>query len=234
MSSSGASPSLADRLVTACDTGDIPSVAAAVADGASVNEKGKDLFGTPWLPLTAAVAERHHDVAVCLLSHGADPNGDKVMDYGAYNSTAATLQLLIDAGGDVNRESNLEHPLFAAADGDHSEDNVRMMLAQPSLDLTVTYDGKTPVQYVRDKGEPALADLIAQEVSGKGPPIQLGRLSRRCGVACGWQIARRATLVRPLFCSLIAHVHCSWHDEACCGCGVVAVGREAASRGGGC
>ena len=32
-------PSLADRLVTACATGDLPSAKAAVADGVSVNER---------------------------------------------------------------------------------------------------------------------------------------------------------------------------------------------------
>ena len=41
-----------------------------------------------------------------------------------------------------------------------------MLLAQPCTDLTVTYYGKTLEQYVRNSGGPAVADLIADEVSG--------------------------------------------------------------------
>ena len=115
MSLPGASPSLADRLVTACDEGDLPSAKAAVADGASVNEEGRTPgWRRPVLPLAASVARKHHDVVVWLLSHGADPNGVDVMFYGARNSTTAILQLLIDAGGDVNRKSSGDPPLFAA------------------------------------------------------------------------------------------------------------------------
>ena len=99
-SSSAASPSLTGRLVTACTTGDLPSVRAAVADGASVNEPGSvEGVYDAVLPLTAAVERKHHDVVVWLLSHGADPNGDKVLYYTATASTPAILQLLIDAGG---------------------------------------------------------------------------------------------------------------------------------------
>ena len=168
MSSSAASPSLADRLATACYNGDLPSAKAAVADGASVNEKGKTPGWRFWgLPLAAAVWKQHHDVVVWLLCHGADPNGDVVMFYGAFNSTAAILQLLIDAGGDVNRESGGVPPL-SAVPGRNSEDKVRVLLAQPSLDLTITYNGKTPEQHARDCGRPAVAAMIAREVSGNG------------------------------------------------------------------
>ena len=47
-------------------------------------------------------------MVVWLLTHGADPNGDRVMWNGAFYRTAATLQLLIDAGGDVNGEGREE------------------------------------------------------------------------------------------------------------------------------
>ena len=53
-------------------------------------------------------------MALWLLSHGADPNGDEVMYYDASNSTACILRLLIDAGGDVNRESFRYPPLVSA------------------------------------------------------------------------------------------------------------------------
>ena len=172
MWSSSASPSPADRLATACDNGDLPSAKAAVADGASVNERGPPGCYT-YLPLAIAVRRQHHDVAAWLLSHGADPNGDSVMLHGARYSTVAILQLLIDAGGDVNRYSGGAPPLYWAVAG-NSEDRVRVLLAQPSLDLTIKWDGKTPERYARAEGAPALATMIAQEVSGKGLPILFG------------------------------------------------------------
>ena len=167
MSSSAASRSPAERLVTACYKGDLSSAKAAVADGASVNEEGwVPGWGSVWLPLASAVFWKHHDAVVWLLSHGADPNGVGIMVNCVVNSSAAILQLLIDAGGDVNRESVGQPPLFAAMLG-FSEDKVRMLLAQPSTDFTITNDdSETPEQWARDQGKPALADTIAQEVSG--------------------------------------------------------------------
>ena len=116
---------------------------------------------------------QHLDVVVWLLSHGADPNGDNVMYHGARDSAASILQLLIDAGGDVNRSSVGRPPLFTAMVGDNVDDNVRVLLAQPCLGLTITYSGETPEQYARYIGKPALADMIAQEVSRKGLPVVL-------------------------------------------------------------
>ena len=151
-------------------SGDLPSAKAAVADGASVNEEGT-ASGVGFysaLPLVAAVEKKKYDVVVWLLSHGADPNGNRLIFNGAFNSTAAIFQLLIDAGGDVNRKSFSEPPLFPALRGYNSKDTVRVLLAQPSLRLTIKYGGKTPEQYARVWREPALADMIAQEVSRKG------------------------------------------------------------------
>ena len=163
--SSGASPSPADRLVTACLNGDLPSAAAAVADGASVNQNGRapDWGGTA-LPLRAALLSEHLHVVVWLLSHGADPNGDSVMQYSVTRSSAAILQLLIDAGGDINRGSSLV-PLWS---GRYiKEGNVWVLLALPSLDLTVTDAGKTLERYARDCYQHITADMIALEVRGR-------------------------------------------------------------------
>ena len=94
------------------------------------------------LPLVAAVDWWRHDVVVWLLSHGADPNGYEVMYHSAWNGNAAILQLLIDAGGDVNRKSRGERPLFWAIGGRTGPGNLRLLLSQPSLDLTIKSDGK--------------------------------------------------------------------------------------------
>ena len=155
---------MSSPLATACADGDLPSALAAIAGGACVNEIGETLFGTV-LPLAAAAHKQHHDVVVWLLSLGADPNGDTVMYDGTVNSTPDILQLLIDTGGDVNRESGGVQPLFWAVEG-ISELSVRVLLGEPSLDFTVLFEGKTPEQFARYHHELALADMVGQEVRG--------------------------------------------------------------------
>ena len=108
----------------------------------------------------------HREVVVWLLSHGADPGADGVMYHGTTSTTADILQLLIDAGSDVNRNSGGWPPLVSALWGFNRKDNVQVLLAQPSLDIAIKYEGKTPEAYARDNGKSALADVIAQEVSG--------------------------------------------------------------------
>ena len=170
-----ASLSLAGRLTTACLNGDLPSAKAAIADGASVNEEGKAPgWHSARLPLAAAVTMRHNDVVVWLLSHGADPNGDHVTGHGALGSTTAILQLLIDAGGDVNRNTGDRPPLFWVIGENDSGDHFSLLLAQPSLDFTVTYDGKTPQQFAHDCiwVRIVLMDMIVQEVSRSSFPFE--------------------------------------------------------------
>ena len=113
-------------------------------------------------PLVAALTRRHVDVVAWLLSQGADPNGDSVMYYGT-DATPVALQLLVDAGGDVNRESSGGPPLFHALVC-NSEGSVRVLLATASLDFAVLHDYLTPEEFAQDWRRPALAELIAQEV----------------------------------------------------------------------
>ena len=77
------------------------------------------------------------------------------------------MRLLIDAGGDVNRNSGGYPPLTHCF---IYEDKVRVLLAQPCLQCAVECDGKTPEQHARDAGGLVVADMIAQEVSG-GPVL---------------------------------------------------------------
>ena len=165
---SSASLPVADRLVAACWNRDLPSAQAAIADGASVTEPGKESgWGGWWLPLKAAVYKQHLDLVVWLLSLGADPNSDGVMYYGAGYGTPAILQLLIDAGGDVNRESRKRLPLTKAAENNRDR-NAQVLLAQPALDFTVTRKGKTPEQWARDERRHRIIKLIEEEVRGRG------------------------------------------------------------------
>ena len=137
--------SLPDQLVAACSNGDIWAAKGLIDVGAVVNDKGSSSYNGLTLPLAAAVFQEHYSCVVLLLSHGADPNGEKVMSryYGAWSSTSAIFQLLIDSGGDVNRDSNHLPPLFGAVScyshrrGDVL-DRMRVLLAEPRLDVAAT------------------------------------------------------------------------------------------------
>jgi len=153
------------RLATACSNGDILSAKAAIADGASVNDKARPLgWVVSMVPLCAAVYRRHVSVVIMLLYHGADPNGDEVMWWGALTAPEI-LQLLIDAGGDVNRNSAGRPPLFTAARTFCGDATVRVLLRHPSLDLTAKHFCKTAEQFARDNHSTALADMIAHEAA---------------------------------------------------------------------
>ena len=164
--------------MVACFNGDVGSAAAAVSAGACVNDAGFKLAPDGWgsrVPLWAAVANEHHDVVVWLLARGADPNLDagSVLDYGICYSSPGILQLLIDAGGSVNRDyavtaaggASGRPPLFLATYWSR-DDMVRVLLAQPGLDVAAVRGGKTADEEAREDDKPALARLIAEEVSG--------------------------------------------------------------------
>ena len=152
-----------DRLVQACHSGVVDGVTAALDAGAAVNDVGCDVNGLPWTPLRAAVFSKHADVVALLLSRGGDPNAHKVMYSGVLNGTPDMLQQLLDAGGDVNAESFGVRPLFvAAASADDAV--VRVLLSHPTLDVSVTVEGKTAEECARERRREAVADMIRDEV----------------------------------------------------------------------
>ena len=159
-----------EKLVTASDRGDAKRVAALLSQGAAVNEKRKPPgYGIPVLPLRAAVRNRHLAVVALLLSSGADPNGDGVMADAVAVSTLPVLQAVVDAGGDVNRDSDGQLPLFTAicSQGTRSEveSKVSLLLAIENLNVDATNsDGLTAVQYARSKGKVHTASIIALAV----------------------------------------------------------------------
>ena len=158
-------PLLADRLVIACWVGDMQDVQAAITAGASVNERATAVGWRSRNPLFAAVYNHHVDVVVTLLARGADPNGYWVMHTAVCHGTADVLQLLIDAGGDVNAESCGMSPLYIAVSFTvGAREAVTVLLAQPTLRLTAAHDVVAPEQFARNSGLHELADTIGREV----------------------------------------------------------------------
>ena len=166
---SGTRWSLSDQLAQACLVGNVAEAKAAVHSGASVNDKGSTPYYGTITPLMAAVWRRHRDTIIWLLSLGADPNGDDVMRGGAVAGCGSgTLQLLIDAGGDVNRRSGGELPLFSAV-SNLQQDNVWCLLVQPSLDLAVVSTARMQAELSRAPRLTAvIADTMECEVRVRG------------------------------------------------------------------
>ena len=160
-----------DRVVVACRFGDVSTADAAIRDGANVNEAGSDHAGSRYTPLAAGIRSGHRSLVLHLLSLGADANGHGVMREAARRS-ADMLMLLMDAGGDVNMASDGINPLLFSAVGKYSsvrEDVIKVLLAEPSLDLTNKANGKTAEETAIASDKPAIAALIRAEVSHDYP-----------------------------------------------------------------
>jgi hypothetical protein len=149
-----------------CWEGDIDDVKAALANGASAN-----LVDVPlgqYTPLAAAVTRRRLDIVKLLLCHGADPNGVLVMTEGCLCSSYEILQLLIDAGGDVNERNTDTRPalLFCILTSCliNGTAKIKLLLAQPLLDLAKQYNGIGVSKIAKSEGHSVLADIIKREI----------------------------------------------------------------------
>ena len=164
---------LAERLVDACQRGDFPAAAAAIVEGAGVNDEADsrsvEMIGTVYSPLCAAVCARHAALVLHLLHLGADPDGTNVMQCASdANDAPEILQLLVDAGGDVSRWSGGERPIFTALGSATPEQAgaLAVLLAQPTLqiDLKSRYNQSLEEVLERLRYPAAVAAMVRQEV----------------------------------------------------------------------
>ena len=179
---------LSSRLVTACSNSDIDGVAAAIADGACVNAKGKvqrePSFNGGSVPLALSARRRHLEAVVLLLSHGADPNGHDVMFYGLYYSTPTIFQLLIDAGGDVNSDSPplLHHLANAFVERDAADRVLTMLLPHPLFDHAMLRFDRTTRSVTQTPGRNVLNELFSSEVTTCHAAPMFSRVERHTHV----------------------------------------------------
>ena len=162
---------LQSRLVEACLKGDLLAAQAAVAEGASVIGTTDGWPGGD--PLCVATTR---EVVTWLLSRGADPNLNGAMCLLAGRVTADVLQLLVDAGADVNWRHRRKTALFFAVEAannnrdrgryqtcEDDKDRVRVLVAQPSLELPELDAAEKQARSGWSR-LPEIAALIATEV----------------------------------------------------------------------
>ena len=159
---------------------------------------------------------RHRGLAVHLLSLGANPMGGGVVEQTIFSANVNDMQLLVDAGADLNEDSNGRVPLILAASCGQMPSTTRMveyMLTLPELDLephtsesgSESDEWEDPVRIARSNGLHREATLIRNEVRARErrPWIFKCRLNPFFPppLLChpfpfGVQRARRAALVR--------------------------------------
>ncbi len=118
-----------------------------------------------------AVQCERRELVVALLAAGADANvqndrGATSVWWGALQSTADILQLLIDGGGSVNNVDNFGRtPLIALVMYKYGDVPARLqvLLACADLDLDAEYDGKTAEEWATMIGKCGLEVMIADE-----------------------------------------------------------------------
>ncbi len=179
----------------------LKGVRTAVARGIFVNGRHSS---DGWTALHRVVLNKRPELVVALLEAGADPNvknrfGNTSVLWGASDSNAQILQLLIDSGGSVNEpDDNGMTPLIAVVrwkDGDAAA-RLKVLLACPELDLDAKYRGKTAEDWAAHMHHFQLALAIAQERA---------RRARWSALRSAWIAATIATATSSIAHALSEH-----------------------------
>lgn len=183
--------------------GDLEGVRRSVSRGARVNEEKSE---AGWTALHWAGTNGNVDLAVYLLSVGADPNAQDDTGWtptlaAGYRGDAVMLRAMVAAGGDVAAvDPRGMNALFWAVDWNKAE-LVEFLLQQRGLDVNHrAVDGTTAEEYARSVGRPELAGLIRAEVrcgvwAFSWSTFLLHVLSWRCVVL---QVDRRRRGILPV------------------------------------
>ena len=119
------------QLEDACLKGDLVRAQRALADGARVDGHCEKYPQIKLMPLSRAIGSHNRELICLLLSHGANPNGPYAMHMAA-TGPRDILQLVVDAGGDVNSKGETGWPTtFVAA----NSGNMRFFIHHPLFNL---------------------------------------------------------------------------------------------------
>lgn len=124
--------SMGTCLQAAATSGNVETMAALLDAGAKINEHHVGCYGSA---LVAAIVNSKHDAVRLLLERGADPSLHAGLKYSYPIIAAARLwdnvdevQLLIDAGADVNAQGGTWHTALQAAAVDGNDNTMRVLL----------------------------------------------------------------------------------------------------------
>lgn len=154
---------LTTALLIAADRGHADIVKMLLQRGASVDIKNSKQVTA----LELAAVSGHAAVVEVLLEHGANPNtetpeGMTVLMLAAKHGHTDIAEVLLKHGTDVNRKTSDKNytAIMFAAYGGHTETVEMLMQKGANIDV-INKDGKTALQYAKDKGHKAIVDLLA-------------------------------------------------------------------------
>ena len=156
-------PELQNNFMGACYRGDLAAALACLRSGASVNA-GSDPTLTD-RPLHAAVCSKHYALVLHLLAHGADVAVPGLLALATFCNAVNVVQLLIDAGADVNLADDRDRlPRVAFLRLQHCA-VFEALLSMPALDITTPDQRGRTCEEDAVEGEYAVAAVaIAKEV----------------------------------------------------------------------
>jgi ankyrin repeat protein len=156
-----------------------------LAHGANVNATNN--WGAT--ALMSATAGGDHETIGLLLKHGANPNAQLVLDHAAfifaggrsalmwaaYRGDVKAMQMLVDAGADVNSPGMLGTPLTQATWGDQTAAARFLIKHGANVNAVGQPDGYSPLHWAASTEEknPALAKLLL--ANGANPNLEGGQ-----------------------------------------------------------
>jgi ankyrin repeat protein len=140
------------------DRGDKAGVSSLIASGENVNVNEPDSAGET--PLHYASIRGHSEVAVILISHGADPNiksdrGVTPLHDAAKHGKLDTVTCLVDSNADIEAKdiSNNKIPLHYAVESGNVRIVNKLLEKNPAAQINaLSKDGITPLHLASSRG----------------------------------------------------------------------------------
>jgi len=171
-----AQDAVSKKLVAAAEAGSVSDVAAALDQGARVNQP----CTTGRKALHTAVAAGHEDVAELLLAREADVNGQDCLGWTPLMVAAICGQtqiaaLLLSRGAAVNAMCGPCGPLHFAAWQGHAEVAALLLERGAHIGLHQPRDGLTPLHLAAFYNQPAVAQLLLDKGADAAAKLDSGQ-----------------------------------------------------------
>lgn len=160
-------------LITAVEKGNIALVRLLLQQGAD-----PDIWGGETMPLFSALEKKNTEIALLLLNHGADVNGSlstsansvPALVFAAGYENLAVVEFLLARGADVNAKAmpyGITALMAAASDG--NAPIAKLLLEKGARRDVTNDDGKTALDFAREKNHTAVAELLREAAERRNP-----------------------------------------------------------------